>query len=78
MAKQHVNRIKDTFNIKDLCKKLKKDPSLYYAYQANIAVQFQDECAALKKKKKYLNRVDIHEASNKAAKNFLNLLISLK
>ena len=52
---------------------LKNDKELYYAYQANIAVQFQDEYA--RNEKKYKNRSDIHEISNKAAKNFLNLLI---
>ena len=59
--------------IDELKKALKNDKELYYAYQANIAVQFQDEFA--RNKKKYKNRHDVHEISNVAAKNFLNLLI---
>ena len=54
---------------------IKNDPELYYAYQANIAVQFQDEFA--RNKKQYKNRQDIHEISNKAAKNFLNLWLAV-
>lgn len=59
--------------IEKLVKALKHDRGLYYAYQANIAVQFQDEYA--RSKKRYKNRNDIHKISNKAAKNFLNLLM---
>jgi len=59
--------------IEKLKEALKKDDGLYYAYQANIAVQFQDEFA--RNKKKYKSKADIHEISNNAAKNFLNLLI---
>ena len=59
--------------ITSLRKKLKEDKELYYGYQANIAVQFQDEYA--RNKKKYKNRQDIHKISNTAAKNFLDLLI---
>jgi len=59
--------------IEILRKALKKDKELYYGYQSNIAVQFQDEFA--RNKKKYKNRQDIHEISNTAAKNFLDLLI---
>jgi len=62
--------------IKKLVEALKNDEELYYAYQANIAVQFQDEYAS--NPKKYKNRQDIHEIANNAAKNFLNLLISIK
>ena len=61
--------------IKELQKALKNDPDLYHAYQANIAVQFQDEFA--RNKKRYKNRQDVHEISNAAAKNFLNLLIQV-
>jgi len=59
--------------ITELRKALKDDKELYYAYQANIAVQFQDEFA--RNPKKYKSRQDIHEISNMAAKNFLDLLI---
>lgn len=54
-----------------LVKHLKDDPELYYAWQANIAMQFEDECS----RKKIYGRVKLHEAANTAAKNFLDLLI---
>ena len=59
--------------ITELVEALKNDKDLYYAYQANIAVQFQDEFE--RNKKRYKNRQDINEISNIAAKNFLDLLI---
>lgn len=59
--------------IEKLVKALQNDKDLFYAYQANIAVQFQDEFA--RNRKKYKNKHDIHTISNNAAKNFLNLLI---
>ena len=59
-----------------LFKALREDEELYYAYQANIAMAFYDEYYRAKKTKPYyLNREDIHEIANNAAKNFLNLLI---
>lgn len=63
--------------IKKLVKALKEDYELYYAYQANIAMSFVDECHRFKKRtgNKYLNQEDLHEIANTAAKNFLNLLI---
>ena len=59
-----------------LRKALATDEGYFYSWQANIAVQFQDEwqrsanggglpCTA----------EQIHKISNDAAKNFLNLLI---
>lgn len=59
--------------IKELIKNLRDDPDLYYVYQANIAMAFQDEY--YRYKKKYKNRGDIHQISNQGAKNFLDLLI---
>lgn len=55
---------------------LNEDPEYFYLWQANIAVQFQDAIYRSKKKhkKKYLNRQDIHKASNEAAMEFLKLL----
>ena len=58
-----------------------KDPDYFYAWQANIAVAFQD---LIEYSKLDLASVDIclytrdriHELSNKAAINFLNLLKS--
>lgn len=61
--------------VKTLCKSLKKDPEFFYAYQANIAMQFKDEYARRRKEKRYLNNTDIHEIANDAAKSFLELLI---
>lgn len=56
-----------------LRKELKKDPELYRAYQANIAMQFYDEA---KRKDSRDGRTTTHEIANEAAKNFLDLFIS--
>ena len=63
--------------VKTLRKGLKKDPDLYYAYQANIAMQFKDEYSRTRKDKMhgYINNEDVHQIANKAAKAFLDLLI---
>ncbi len=63
--------------VKNLSKALRKDRELFYAYQANIAVQFKDEYSRVRKSKyhRYLNNEDIHDIANDAAKSFLNLLI---
>jgi hypothetical protein len=63
--------------VKTLCKALRKDPKLFYAYQSGIAVQFQDEYSRRRKEKDYLymNNEDIHQISNDAATAFLNILI---
>jgi hypothetical protein len=45
---------------------IKKDEEYYYSWQANIAVCFQDLLP---------NVENIHDISNNAAKNFLNVLI---
>lgn len=53
-----------------LVDELSKDPHYFYAWQANIAMAFKDECSR--------NNVDfesLHEVANQAAINFLNLLI---
>ena len=55
-------------------KALKEDDALYIAYQANIAQAFKDEYS--RNKNKYKNKVDIHNIANRAAKNFIDLLIS--
>ena len=59
--------------IKKLKKALRDDINFYYGWQANIAIAFQDEYA--RSNKRYKNRQDVHDISNKAAQNFLNLLI---
>lgn len=60
-----------------VCESIKSDPELYYAYQANIAMQFQDE---FKRQdlhlEHYTNESEIiHDISNRAAKQFLDLWI---
>ena len=52
---------------------LKNDKELYQSWKANIAMAFKDEYSRCKKK--YKNKEDLHKIANKAAKNFLNLLI---
>jgi hypothetical protein len=54
-----------------MVKELRDDQQYYYAWQSNIAMQFQDEMS-----NKGYRFPDLHEISNNAAKNFLNLLIT--
>lgn len=64
--------------IKVLCEELSKDKSegsYYYSWQSNIAMQFKDEFARKKIDRNYISSKDVHEVSNQAAKNFLDLLI---
>ncbi len=53
-----------------LIKALKEDADYYQSWKANIAMQFQDECARKEKGGVY----NWHEISNTAADNFLQLL----
>ncbi len=53
-----------------LREELEKDPAYKYTWQANIAVQFQDELA-----RRGYKLPDQHEISNVAAKNFISILI---
>lgn len=55
--------------------KVKDDPELFYAYQANIAMAIKDEFARRKKKKKSISYADMHEIANTGAKNFLHSII---
>jgi hypothetical protein len=50
---------------------LKADPDMFIAFQANIAVQFQDECA---RRQLGIDAGLIHQISNAAAERFLNEL----
>ena len=67
--------------IKVLCEELEKDKaegSYYYAWQANIAMAFQDEFWRNIKSHEDLDLMDketTHKIFNQAAKNFLDLLI---
>lgn len=79
-----LNRIKNVFveqeittekAIKHLQKEFNKDKtggSYYHSWQDNLATQFSMECV---KQKVKISRQKLHEVSNQAAKNFLDLLI---
>lgn len=57
----------------------KSEGSYYYSWQANIAMAFQDAYGWVMKGSLSLippTAQDLHEISNKAAKNFLDLLIA--
>lgn len=60
--------------VKVITKALKEDEGFYQSYQANIAIQFQDE---FKRQMGQIGRneaiANIHQVSNNAAKNFLDL-----
>lgn len=61
--------------LKVVCDTLNRDPELYRAYKDNIAMAFQDEFRLYLDKDGNFCTGDIHECSNEAAKNFLDLLI---
>lgn len=60
---------------KKLVKKLKKDKSYYYSWQANIAMAFFDEFHKVYPANELTK--EIHQISNNAAKNFLDMLINV-
>ena len=62
--------------ISDLVKALKEDPDYRTAWEANIAMAFQDEMSRYSDKvvPTHVKRL-AHQISNRAAANFLNLLI---
>lgn len=62
-------KFQDAFDL--FAKTLKEDSGLYYAYQSNIAVAFQDELS-----RRGYKLPDQHEISNQAAKEFLDHWIS--
>lgn len=55
---------------------ISKDPDVYYAWQANIAMAFNDEFKRFMEGKtsEQMTEVNIGVIANNAAKNFLNLL----
>jgi hypothetical protein len=55
--------------IKAISLALLNDPGYYYAWQANIAMTFYDEC-----QRNQVNPSNLHEICNQAAKNFLSNL----
>lgn len=62
-------------SFEDLFERLRNEPDLYYAYQANIAMAFKDEVGRLGPVTRAWNRELVHTIANQAAKNFLDLLI---
>lgn len=68
--------------VETLTTALKEDKDYYNSWQANIAISFKDaydnEWDNLNKYVEGVpNKPDIHIVANRAAENFLNLLISL-
>jgi hypothetical protein len=65
----------------ELFERIRTEPDLYYAWQANIAMAFKDEANRHMKRKfqsnrsPHLSKQDLHEIANQAARNFLDLLI---
>lgn len=51
---------------------LRADPELYFGYQSNIAMAFYNKCL---EEKPHLNKEEVLEISNIAAKAFLDLFI---
>lgn len=62
--------------IKDLVIALREDAGYNYAWQANIAMAFQDAYYWEINENPQGKVLDLHKISNEAAKNFLNLLTS--
>lgn len=68
--------------VRTLAKALKDDPEFYYGYQSNIAISFQQQWEKMLREKVFASAVIlpkhelIHDMSNQAAKNFLDLFIN--
>lgn len=65
-------------SVLDITDVIKKDKEIFYGFQANIAVVFQDcyDYFKYSNKRKYISKKDLHEISNEAAIRFLNLWIN--
>ena len=61
--------------IKNLVEAFKDDPGYLESWKANIAMAFYDEYYRFKKKRSYISGVDLHGIANRAAENFLKLLM---
>lgn len=61
--------------IEELKQALKEDKTYYEGWVANIASSFYDEYTKKMKDKRYLNKNDIHEISEAAARKFLEILM---
>lgn len=76
---QLVDKIYREFDpIGTVLRTIKKDPDIYYAWQANIAMAFNDEFRRFMEGKTsdQMTEINIGVIANNAAKNFLNLLCS--
>jgi hypothetical protein len=61
----------------DLFERIRTNPDLYYAWQANIAMAFKDEISrsGFVEGDQFPEPEFFHKIANQAAKNFLDLLI---
>lgn len=66
-----VNQIPFPIALNVFASTLKKDRELYYTYQNNIAMAFQDAVTGAG-----YRFPDLHKLANDGAKDFLNLLIT--
>lgn len=64
--------------LQDALSEDKEQGSYYHSWQCNIAMSFYDECVRFSKanKKKSISDTTFMEVADRAAKNFLELLIS--
>lgn len=65
------NRVKNAVVV--LTKAIKEDEGFYIGYKSNIAMSFYDEVLKRKDSKMRINRKTLHEISNQAAINFIDL-----
>lgn len=73
------NKLKEAVEI--LCEELRNDESYYMTWKANIAMAFKDAINMNMldgngNRGTWLNYFDLHVSANKAADNFLKLLIN--
>ena len=68
-----MNNFADAVDV--VCDRLKNDPELFYAYQANIAMAFYDE---YRREGNNLSHEKVHLVANRAAANFLKTWINHK
>lgn len=64
--------VQEAFEV--VTKAIREDDGLYATYQANIAMAFYDECHRRGQKIR-ISRTTLHDVSNQAAKNFLDLWV---
>lgn len=74
---EEIKDYQDSFKV--VKETLQKDSELYYVWQCGIAMSFYDafnnHYKDIYQDGQYDRYPDLHEIANKAAKNFLNLLI---